>query len=104
MACQREETAAPPHDLRGVLVCNGVGAAAGYLTDQTGVCFSTATVGRFRSILPALTSLSAFGAARRAGLRARIRSFTFDVVARRRIPALLVTHDEGDVPGEVFHL
>ncbi len=39
-----------------------------------------------------------------ADLRSRVRSFTFDVVARRNIPALLVTHDEADVPGEVVRL
>lgn len=39
-----------------------------------------------------------------AELRSRVRSFTFDVVARRNIPSLLVTHDEADVPGEVVRL
>lgn len=32
-----------------------------------------------------------------AQLRARMRSFVFGTIARRQIPALLVTHDEADV-------
>lgn len=39
-----------------------------------------------------------------ADLRARIRDFTFGIVARRRIPALLVTHDEADVSGALIRL
>jgi putative thiamine transport system ATP-binding protein len=32
-----------------------------------------------------------------AALRARMRQFVFDLVRRRQIPVLMVTHDESDV-------
>lgn len=38
-------------------------------------------------------------ARRDVALRGRIRDFTFATIAARGIPALLVTHDEQDVPG-----
>lgn len=37
-------------------------------------------------------------------LRGRIRDFTFATIVARGIPALLVTHDEQDVPGRVVAL
>jgi putative thiamine transport system ATP-binding protein len=39
-------------------------------------------------------------------LRERLRRFVFDLVARRNLPVLLVTHDDADVadPGRVTHL
>jgi putative thiamine transport system ATP-binding protein len=37
-------------------------------------------------------------------LRARIRTFTFSVISRRNIPALLVTHDQADASGDIMRL
>lgn len=39
-----------------------------------------------------------------AALRERVRNFTFSTIARRNIPALLVTHDDQDAWGRVVRL
>ncbi len=46
MGRRPEKADALSHDLRGIVVCNGAGGADGYRTDGTGVCFSTAIIGR----------------------------------------------------------
>ena len=36
-----------------------------------------------------------------AALRERVRQFVFDLVRKRRIPALMVTHDDADIADPV---